>query len=1075
MGPILAGRDLVLQSATGSGKTEAVLAPCMERVIRSGRLDAVLYIVPTRALAVDLERRLAPVLVDRLGLQLGIRTGDLKRAGGGRPDLILTTPESLDVMMGSSNAEMQRFVQRVRTVVIDEVHPLLHQYRGKQLAYLLRRLERRGGGGPVQKIALSATIADVDAIIDFFGFQPADTVRLISAVQRDMAPHLVHLKGDEDLVGLLNDLHDVWNYRKILMFANSRGQCDRLFALANEKGRFRGVAELHYSNLKAKERRAIEERFRRREHTLCIATSTLELGVDIGDVDGVLLFEPPDSASAFLQRIGRSNRRQGETHFWGICRGERASEQLLRFLGLLRLARQGGVELPLPNTFPSVLIQQILSCLYEKKYISLPAMQELFPECGETLALLFPWMERLGWLRRDPSLALKAASATKAGPPTLKGEFFRGGWRYRNSFMDRKIWSNFPETEEDYILEISDLAVADLPRSIVRQLEPGDCVDLAGRRIQVLQIIDSGERKRVTARPTEDPVDKEILWLGIGAQVSFEVAQSMRAALDLPEDMEDAADLGLFARTRRLLREEKRKNSRTATLSNGIEVLRERGGFYRYRTFLGSMGNLILRFTIEKDLGAVEDLYVSSDEIGITSSHWIDFQSLSLPVDRDGFRRWIMGRLRTLRFLLPLNVFAEALPNGLLVDELTGFLYDERVVQRFSRYLSESSEIISGDVAALEVAGMEPQNRATVFLQPSAADVSMLSYEKERRGIGGGPEAFRLPADARHIPRTLTGTMIGEYMRQRQCERWLSYQFLPPDQQPRGQTGMDADLQAERTERGRLHEERVLAYLRKTGASIVSVSETDDRGARRPLKSRFNETLERLEDLIRGLNPGKPSYLSQAVFMIPSLLKWSFHREIFGLAVQQALSEAQDVSILDRIDGVGIPDLIRVFMSDGIVFLQVGDIKDSPVPYYSQKWQTAFYALLLKESIRLQLLPVGVEVSDTGFLLLRGDPADAGSGPALHLFDLEPFLSAFPALFQNIGEVLLQGPAGANCHLQGCSTTCPYFEACYREALEVEDIQFFPRLTRGELLKMRQLGLASMEEAGKWFDDKETP
>jgi predicted RecB family nuclease len=209
--------------------------------------------------------------------------------------------------------------------------------------------------------------------------------------------------------------------------------------------------------------------------------------------------------------------------------------------------------------------------------------------------------------------------------------------------------------------------------------------------------------------------------------------------------------------------------------------------------------------------------------------------------------------------------------------------------------------------------------------------------------------------------------------------------------------------------------------------------------------------------------------------MAPSLLKGYFHKEVFGLAVQQSLPEAQDVSILDRIEGVGIPDLIRVFMSDGIPFLQVGDIKDSPVPYYSQKWQTAFYALLLKESIRLRLLPVDVEVSDTGFLLLRGeDPEKPGSAPALHLFDLAPFLSAFPALFQSIGEVLLRGPAGASCHLQGCSTTCPYFEICYREALQVEDIQFIPRLSRGELLKMRQLGLTSMEEAKRWFDDKET-
>ena len=123
--PLLEGNDLILQSATGSGKTEAVLAPCIERVIQSGRALTVLYVVPTRALAVDLERRLMPVLSDRLGLRVGIRTGDLKRAGGTRPDLILTTPESLDVMLGSGNLDLRQFAQRIGTVIIDEVHPLV--------------------------------------------------------------------------------------------------------------------------------------------------------------------------------------------------------------------------------------------------------------------------------------------------------------------------------------------------------------------------------------------------------------------------------------------------------------------------------------------------------------------------------------------------------------------------------------------------------------------------------------------------------------------------------------------------------------------------------------------------------------------------------------------------------------------------------------------------------------------------------------------------------------------------------------------------------------------------------------
>ena len=238
-------------------------------------------------------------------------------------------------------------------------------------------------------------------------------------MQRGIVPHLVHMKSEEDILDLLCDLHHVWEYRKILMFANSRGRCDRLSALANRQGPFRGVAELHYSNLKPKERRGVEDRFRGRNLSLCIATSTLELGIDIGDVDGAVLFEPPDSVSAFLQRIGRSNRRQSSTHFWGICRGERAGVQLLRFLGQMQLARRGTVEKPPPNAFPSVLVQQILSCLYEKKKISPGAMQNLFPECALDLELILPSMEKQGWLRRDTAIS-RHPFVTEGGS-TLRG------------------------------------------------------------------------------------------------------------------------------------------------------------------------------------------------------------------------------------------------------------------------------------------------------------------------------------------------------------------------------------------------------------------------------------------------------------------------------------------------------------------------------------------------------------------------------------------------------------------------------------------------------------------------------
>jgi len=1057
--PILEGRDLVVQSSTGSGKTEAVLAPCLERIIRSKRTEALIYIVPTRALAFDLKRRLETIVTQRLGLRLSIRTGDIKRSGGERPDLMLTTPESLDVLLGSSNPDLQGFVSRVRMVIIDEVHLFVHNYRGRQLAYLITRLERRFSR-PLQKMALSATIADVDSVIEFFGFQ-SDTIQCAANIQRDIVPHLIHLKNeDREFVALLDDLYDVWKYRKILIFANSRGKCDRLFAMVNQEGRFQEVSELHYSNLKTRERRAAERRFRQRSHALCIATSTLELGIDIGDVDGVLLYEPPDSVCTFLQRIGRSNRRQNRIHFWGICRGERAGMQLLRFLGLLGPAIQGAVELPLPRTLPSVLVQQVLSCVYEKKRISLPAIQDLFPRQRETLDALFASLVKQGWLEK-----------------TQLKDLFQGGWRYRRCRFERKIWGNFPETEENYTLELPGEAVADIPWSIVRQLDPGDRVYLAGKRIQILHI-DTGERKRVLAQPATHLDDKQIVWLGTGCHVSYEVARSIRALLKSKDATENRENFGLFARTRKLLAGELKQDKQSAILGNGIEVFLGSDGFFCYRTFLGSIGNLILQWTIKHDLGAnVEDLYITSDEIGINCSHWIDFSKLNLPLDRDAFETWVKQHAKTLRALFSLNSFCTALPPALLIEELTDFIFDSRLAQAFTGYLHKSSEIVSGNLNTFESPTEKPRCQEVAFLDTPVSIESMLAWEKQRWGIdlqkndfiesvGANPRVRPMDdyaATVRPTLRPLTGTIIGEYFRHKQCNRWFSFNFLPPDQQPPRRTRVENELKMLRIEEGRQYEADVLEYLKGQSQALISIQENDGHGKSRSLKQRFGESMSRLQELIdRAKAPSqKPFYLCQGVFILESVLKSSHSR-------------------LRCVDGIGIPDLIRVYYGKQGPILQIGDIKSSRSARYNQKWQVAFYSLLLRELIGSRKIPLQVEVARTGFLLTRpemktgnkvpGSEGDFQVGPQEHTFDLDPYTAAFPSVFQNLAGHLLQPASECTYQLDEHCVTCAWFEFCYQQALETEDVQFLPQLTAGELWKMRDLKLNTIETTSAWFE-----
>ncbi len=1028
--PVLDHLDLIIQSATGSGKTEAVLAPCLERIISSGLVESAIYIVPTRALAFDIQRRFAAMLRERLGIHFAIRTGDLKRSGGGRPDLMLTTPESLDVMLGSVNADLRGFLRRVRTVIIDEVHPLIHQYRGRQLVYLLHRLERRIGK-PLQKIALSATIADPAVVGRFFHFRP-DFVLLTESVSRQILPRLLQLKHDEsELVNLLGDLSQEWKYRKILIFANSRGRCDKIFGVLNHQGLFKGMTELHYSNLKVRERQAVEKRFRRRSRSVCIATSTLELGIDVGDVDAVILFEPPDSVSAFLQRIGRANRRQDTIHFWCICRGERAPEQLLRFLALLHLAREGRVESPLPKNLPSVLSQQVVSCLYEKKRLSLKALQDLFsgPTAGDdavNLKDVFTSLRQKRWLK-------------KTAVPGL----FAGGWFYWDALVEHRIWSNFPESEQDYSLEVAGEAVADIPRSIVKQFDPGDHVLLAGRRLHIVSI-DEGTRKRVVAEPSARLDGKELSWWGLGSHVSYEVAQAMRAVLKSTRAEDNQAAPGLFSRTSQLVRQELEKDKRVVILANGIEVRRAADGSYQYRTFIGSVGNLVLAWSIrEAYANQGENFQVTSDEIGVSCATMIDFQQLILPLSDGDFSWWLERHFKVLRAMFSLNSFCTTLPKKLLLRELASFIRDSRLIDFFKRCHQQSSEISRGDPANL-VIRPQPASAEPVLREIAAQGEPLLSWEKKRWAGRMMPVCH---SEAGYRMRALTGSLIGGYFRYHQCRRWFCLNFLPPEAQPLGGYSREEDeLASRRRTRGREWAEKILSQLNSHHQVFSRITEKDENGRARPLKDRAAETVSKLQRMTeQHVATDTHTYLVQPVLQADKLLSPSaafFNRQ-------------NDQKII--LPGVGIPGLIQIAAGKKNL-LQVGDIK-SRQPRYDQKWQVAFGAFLLRELVQSDPRVSRLTVADSGFLLL---PAAVDEQPRYHSFALQPYFASMRTTFANLQAALCDSPLQTDWQLQKHCVGCPYFEFCYAQALKDEDVQFIPRLTSGMLQKIRAGGMKNL-------------
>lgn len=737
--PILEGRDIVLHASTGSGKTEAVLAPVTEMLLANPDHFTIIYIVPTRALALDMNRRIKP-LYRQLGLKCGIRTGDGKTVQNAVPHLLILTPESLDVLLGSQNCDNKIFLKNLRVMIIDEVHMFLHNGRGHQLFYLRCRLKMQTIGA-IQTVALSATISHYEEIVSFFKLNNVFYYR--ESATRRLEPSWIYLKDEEEeLVPFFDDLSLRWGCQKLLVFANSRKKCEQLCSLLKYKGVFSQNVLLHYSNLSTKERRAIESSFRNNKKSLCIATSTLEMGIDIGDVDGVVLIEPPPSTMAMLQRIGRGNRRQQYVKFWGVCQGANAGQQLVRFLALFELAKVNQVEKVLLEDQYSVLLQQIVSCLYAKKITSKNSLTILFQDQKEELHAIFHKMIDDNWLKA-----------------TSKPGLFYGGWRYLKALRKQQIWSNFPPTDEEYDVILKNETIAVLPLSAIRQLQIGDLIQLAGKVLKVLCIEEKRTSREVWVEQSDASADKEFFWVGSGIPVSFEVAQKMQEILSGKEEFQ-----GLLNRTRFLLAQERESMNQSVLSPNGILVHRLENGIYRYETFLGSMGNWILYHLIKKHYSKVEDLYLQFDACGIECNKKIFFENVTFPYSFSLFQEWVMSNLALVKESFLWNNWFYWLPEHLQIQAITTYLFDVRVFKRFEQYQKEATLF------------SDYQNRQEVIVPNIPLKGKPYTFENEKESWE--KLNFSAVPSEINLEQRLTATQIQNYVIQKLCPRLAHFQRL---------------------------------------------------------------------------------------------------------------------------------------------------------------------------------------------------------------------------------------------------------------------------------------------------------
>ena len=386
--PLLNGKNCVLGAATASGKTEAALAPILERFqqqrfkTNSPKQTSTvkfLYLVPTRALARDIARRIEQPLA-KLAIGLAVKTGDEPALKSNRPlEFLITTPESLDSLL----ANRPKMLRDIRAVVLDELHLYDNTPRGDQLRILLNRLRRLrtfaftkgdSASDEIQFCALSATMYNPAKVAaNYF----ADPISIQTGGQRSINAELSEMCGLNSLQTLFAAFKSR-NVKKVLAFCQKRAECEEFVNLLHGTAPFGDEIFVHHANLSASVRRQTEEKFARTGAALCFATSTLELGIDIGDVDLILLVGAPDNLSSFLQRIGRGNRRTKRTDVACFYRNTTEEAMFRIFIRAAENSDQKTLDLLRSDNGlkfrPSVVVQQLCS------YLKQTTHRELDPE-----------------------------------------------------------------------------------------------------------------------------------------------------------------------------------------------------------------------------------------------------------------------------------------------------------------------------------------------------------------------------------------------------------------------------------------------------------------------------------------------------------------------------------------------------------------------------------------------------------------------------------------------------------------------------------------------------------------------
>ncbi len=546
---ILSGANSLVIAPTGYGKTECALLPMLNGISPSGGEGIIaLYITPLRALNRDILERIT-WWCEELGVECAVRHGDTSQSERLRqskhpPQLLITTPETLQAVLTAKR--LGQALRNVRFVVVDEVHELFESKRGSQLSIALERLlEKRGM--EFQRIGLSATVGKPEEVANFLtGGRECKIVKLPKERRMELrVEYPLPSSKDEELsdklflepralarLRFLNEL--IETHTSTLAFVNTRAVAEtltsRLIAFRKAQ-RYEGSVGIHHGSLSKDVRKHTERRFKERGIKGLLATSSLELGIDVGSVDLVVQYMSPRQVSRLIQRVGRSGHAIGRMPKGVVIAGD--FDDICESVAIMKMAEENRLEIPpLQSNALDVVAHQLCGLVLEYGMIELERAHKIITRAYPFRSLPFS------------EFASVAEQLRSEGILHAEGKSVKKGGRILTYYFENL--STIPSETKYFVKNtVTNSNISTLDEDFVASyLEKNSVFITRGVPWRVLDVRD----REVIVEPSQDISAAVPDWVGEEIPVPFEVSQSVgelrRRVKEKLEKEESVAGLG---------------------------------------------------------------------------------------------------------------------------------------------------------------------------------------------------------------------------------------------------------------------------------------------------------------------------------------------------------------------------------------------------------------------------------------------------------------------------------------------------------------------------------------------------